>query len=162
MECMCVAGEDSWLRLCMRPAVQPGFCPPSCVPWYTAESAWRNGHLPKGMSFFLICTEAPCGLASVQVLLEYRRGDYCSEGSRKYMVVRWLLHIVLEGSTFAGPSKPSSRAGIFPWVWGHLKVSASVHRIRERPQSFLTCARHNKGIRGWAIKELWWHVRFKE
>lgn len=122
MECVCIAGEGSWLR-CVRPAVQPGFCPPSCVP----ESAWRNGHLPKGMSFFLICTEALCGLASAQVLLEYRRGDYCSEESRKCMAVRWLLHIVLEGwPTFAGPSKPSSRVGIFLWVWGHLKVSTSV------------------------------------
>jgi len=40
--------------------VQLGFCPPSCVPWLTAESALRNGHLPKAMSFFLMSEDTSC------------------------------------------------------------------------------------------------------
>lgn len=75
--------------------VQLGFCPASCVPWLTAESALRNGHLPKAISFFS-CLKTHHVLTSAQVLVECRREDCSSEGSRKYMAVRWLVHEVLE------------------------------------------------------------------
>lgn len=40
--------------------VQLGFCPPSSVPWLTAKSALRNGHLPKAISFFLMSEDTSC------------------------------------------------------------------------------------------------------
>lgn len=84
-------------------------------------------------------------LASAQVLVDCRRGDYYSEGSRKYMALRWLAHAILEGCLFqptsASPSNSSSRVGSFPWVWAWIKVSTSVslswaHHIRALPPSW--------------------------
>lgn len=111
------------------PAAQPWFCLPSTVPWQTAESAWRNGHLPKKDVLFLICRGASNGLTLAPVPVEYRRGGHCPEEVESaWLWGAWYVWYLKRGSpaNFCKPFKGQLQGRKFPGAWGQVDVSTPV------------------------------------